>query len=401
MEDRSKWIREHVEAALENGEFEAWYQPIVRSVTGAISDFEALARWKSPEKGMISPGEFIPILEELGLSALLDETMLRNVLTDIQWKIQAGVEVQPVSVNLSQTDFADDTLVGRLTALVDEAKVSHDDIVFEITESASVEAPEVLTRVIAEFHANGFKVWMDDFGSGYSSLNVLAQYDFDLIKLDMKFLQSFSMDGKGATVLRHILAMAQELKMLTLVEGVETLEQFMFLKSYACDRMQGFFFQRPQPLSYYKEHDFRIGDTPSFGGEHRATGDYYDRIKFDQVGDDDLPPVLASFLKEAPQAMLELRDNYLTFLHSNMEYMTFLVRHGIVTPNPEDVRVRGEWKLEIQPYLKAYVMESKEKDAWIPFTDQMPDGEIHGWMRVVAQDPVRNALCFRMIMMER
>ena len=118
MENRQQWIRENISEALKNREFEAWYQPIVRTVSGAVSNYEALARWRSPQLGLVHPTEFIPILEELNMNAQLDEMMLCNVLTDIQKLMIEGRDVPPISVNLSQTDFKDESVVDRLIVLV-------------------------------------------------------------------------------------------------------------------------------------------------------------------------------------------------------------------------------------------------------------------------------------------
>lgn len=397
MENRQQWIRENISEALKNREFEAWYQPIVRTVSGAVSNYEALARWRSPQLGLVHPTEFIPILEELNMNAQLDEMMLCNVLTDIQKLMIEGRDVPPMSVNLSQTDFKDESVVDRLIVLVNLSQVPHDKIIFEITESACVDSPAVLKDAIRKFHNAGFSVWMDDFGSGYSSLNALSQYDFDLIKSDMCFLKSFNSGGKSATVLGHVLSMTQDLHIMTLVEGVENLEHVNFLKKLSCDRMQGYLFQKPAPIEYYK-HQAKVNpDFPFFSGEKKQEAQYYDSIRFKEPGPATMPEELARYMKIPAQATLELTGTDFRLLFSNEEFLEFMAGHGVRKDCFSNSSFRKLWAAEAGPVVRSIVETSRRNHSWEMFADELNGAKVMGWLYAIDEDPSRGAISFKVV----
>ena len=229
--------------ALESGLIRAWFQPVFRSMTGRIPIVEALARWFTPEEKMLSPADFIPALEREGLIFDLDMEILRQACVLYQDFQQRGTPLQGVSVNLSRLDFKQENLFETVCATLDRYSVPHEAIKLEITESMMLEDTETFEKLFQKFSDAGFTIWLDDFGSGYSSLNVLQNYSFDVIKFDMLFLRKLSV--RGREMLASLISMAKTLGIHTLTEGVETEEQREFLLSTGCEAQQGFYYSKP------------------------------------------------------------------------------------------------------------------------------------------------------------
>ena len=236
-------IMRNFEKALENGWIQIDYQPIIRTMTKTVCSCEALARWSDPEYGMISAGQFIPILEETGQIYRLDLYVFEQVCRDYAAAEQDSHGRIPVSVNLSRKDFLHDDLPDVLDRISQKYGVPREYTSLEITESAFVTSIDKVGPCIRRFHQMGYGVWMDDFGSGYSSLGVLKRYAFDGLKLDMSFLRDF--DEKAKKIITSIVAMAKELNISTLAEGVETEDQYLFLREIGCEKIQGYYFARP------------------------------------------------------------------------------------------------------------------------------------------------------------
>ena len=240
---------DNLQKALDLHWIKVYFQPIYDNHTGQVSDYEALARWQDPVKGLLGPGQFIPVIEKWHLTYLLDRYMLEEVLKKLQaWK-KNGVALRPISVNLSHEDFDRPAIVSELTELVDSYGVDHNLISIEITERDLSGDMGKLREKMRDLHALGFKFWMDDFGSGYSSLNGLYEYDFDLIKIDMKFVQHLDdNNGTNRKLMRSLVKVAKEMDILSLTEGVETEEEYAFVKQIGCDKTQGFLLAKPRPM---------------------------------------------------------------------------------------------------------------------------------------------------------
>lgn len=253
-------ILRNFEKALENGWIQVYYQPVIRAMTGSVCNCEALVRWMDPEVGMISPGRFIPILEETGQIYQLDLYMFEQVCRDYSRMKKAGKRLIPVSVNLSRKDFLHDDLPDAIDGISRKYSVPREFTNLEITESAFVKNIDKVDSFIRRFHEMGYKVWMDDFGSGYSSLGVLKRYSFDELKLDMSFLQEF--DENSRQIIISIVRMAKKLNISTLAEGVETKEQFQFLRNIGCEKIQGYYFAHPMPIQdlapYFNRRDLPV-----------------------------------------------------------------------------------------------------------------------------------------------
>lgn len=239
----------HFYEALEKGWIEVYYQPEVRALTREICGFEALARWRDPERGLISPGVFVPVLEDAHLVDRLDLYVLQRVCEDLQRIRREGLDVTHISVNLSRVDFQLNDMLQEVEIICRAHGVPREFLHIEITESALNENDAFLKQEIARLRAQGFELWMDDFGSGYSSLNNLKDFQFDMLKIDMAFLRDFETKPQSRVILSAVVDMAKKLGLHTLAEGVETEEQYAFLKSIGCETLQGYLFSPPVPLA--------------------------------------------------------------------------------------------------------------------------------------------------------
>ena len=259
-----QYVVNHIDEAIEKGYLKAFYQPVVWSKGRALCGAEALARWIDPKYGFMSPAKFVPALENARLIYKLDKEILRLVCQDIRYNLDNELPVLPVSINFSRADFGLIDIAEVVTQTVEEYKIPHELLHIEITESALTDEEDTLKLTINRLHENGFATWLDDFGSGYSSFNVLKDYEFDVLKLDMKFLTGFSSNTKSRALIKSVVAMAEQIGMKTLCEGVETMEQAAFLEEASCGRLQGYLYGKP--LSYQdmmeriKKGDFTLSD---------------------------------------------------------------------------------------------------------------------------------------------
>lgn len=254
---RKKEIAEQIiisemKKALETNQFQVYLQPKCEMDTGKIIGSEALVRWIHPSQGIISPGEFIPVFEKNGFISELDYYVLRTTCKMIRKWLDEGKRVCPISVNVSRTDLYNPNLLEQIKECVEEFDVPHELIAFELTESAFVSDNMQLYNLAKLLQENHFNVMMDDFGSGYSSLNSLREIPVDVLKIDLKFLPPSSDDERGNVILHSVVDMANRLGLEVIVEGVETIEQAEFLLSIGCKNAQGFYFYRPMPVSEYE-----------------------------------------------------------------------------------------------------------------------------------------------------
>lgn len=255
-------VLDRVDQAIDERWIRPYYQAVVRPSTGEVCHEEALARWIDPEFGFLSPGQFIPILEEANLLHKVDLHMVDCILADIAEKRREGVPVVPVSVNVSLGDLGQLDIVGEIMGKVDAAGVAHDLLVIEFTESVAMEDADLFRKEVGRLRSAGFEVWMDDFGSGYSSLNSLKDFDFDVVKLDMDFLRG-NRGERTWDIIGGVVDVVEKLGMRALAEGVETEAQAWRLEEEGCDMLQGFYFASPQPLETI------IGEVRSGSGPRR------------------------------------------------------------------------------------------------------------------------------------
>ncbi|MDO5703168.1 MAG: GGDEF domain-containing phosphodiesterase, partial [Lachnospiraceae bacterium] len=242
-------------SAIEEKQFKVYYQPKydIRCEPPRLSSAEALVRWQHPELGMISPGQFIPLFEGNGLISVVDSYVFEETAAQIAaWKNRYGVCV-PVSVNLSRSDIYDSSIIDRLTKLIEKNGLNYRDLKLEVTESAYTDNVPQLLEIISRLRRIGFEVEMDDFGSGYSSLNMLSAMPIDVLKMDMKFVRNIEKNETDLRLVKLILDIAKYMNLRVIAEGVETEGQMKLLKDAGCDLIQGFYFSRPLPAHEFEE----------------------------------------------------------------------------------------------------------------------------------------------------
>lgn len=244
LENRAYVLR-HFDRALREGYIRIYFQPVIRTLSGKICGMEALARWEDPDKGLLTPGIFIPVLEGARIIDKLDRYVLEAAARFLAERRRKGLPVVPVSVNLSRVDFEVSQPLDMVEEVMKRYRLSRRLIRIEITESALVKSEKVLKKAIAAFRKAGYECWLDDFGSQYSSLNVLHTFYLDELKIDMAFLRHFN--ERSRKIIKSIVVMAKTLGIHTLAEGAETREQVEFLRSIGCEKIQGFYYSRPRP----------------------------------------------------------------------------------------------------------------------------------------------------------
>ena len=242
---KNQYIVNHIDEAIENGWIRAYYQPVVWSKDQSLCGAEALARWIDPVYGFLSPNEFIPVLENTRLIHKLDACIIEYVCKNMRKALDEKKPVVPVSINLSRLDFELMDVIRVIETNIARYNIDKKYIHVEITESALAKDTDSLKAIVNTLKKNGYSIWLDDFGSGYSSLNVLKDFDFDVIKIDMNFLTGFEQNERSKDILECVIQLATKLSMKTLTEGVETKEEADFLKRIGCNRLQGFLFGKP------------------------------------------------------------------------------------------------------------------------------------------------------------
>lgn len=240
-----KFIEENMQLAINERQFQMYLQPKYSITQNVIIGAEALVRWKHPDKGMIFPNQFIPIIEENGFVKKVDYYIWREACHFIRRCQKEGVSPMPISVNVSRIHLRDnDECIQILSEMIEEAGIGKELLELEITETAD---DQQISNKALQLKEEGFTLLMDDFGSGYSSLNILLETPFDVIKLDRKFMENMMVSRKGRLILEQVVAMANKLELGLLAEGVETKEQVDLLQSIGCDQVQGYYYAKPMP----------------------------------------------------------------------------------------------------------------------------------------------------------
>ena len=321
-----EFILKNFESAIQNGYIKAYYQPIVRSITRNISDSEALARWEDPDMGIISPLDFIPVLEKHHLIKELDLCILRCICDTYQKLKEYGCIVPHFSINLSRLDFNHPRLFEDFIEILNENNVPVEAIHVEITESVMLDDQGKFREILDKFKNAGFHIWMDDFGSGYSSLTVLKDYEFDLLKIDAAFLKNFGHRSKQ--MLTAVINMAKALGIHTLTEGIETEEQYSFMLDAGCELIQGFYFFKPLSAEDFIKYVKKENESVEPDDENL----YWDDIgNFNFLSSNPLECYISNsrgnqnefdmaLFTKIPLALLEYKNGYTKCVYYNSEY---------------------------------------------------------------------------------
>ena len=385
-------IIDNLDKAIEEGWIKVYYQPIVRSTSGKVCDVEALARWDDPVRGLLSPASFIPILEETGLIHKLDMCVVRQVLMDLKLQEKSSHWNVPVSINFSRADFDGCDLVNEICTLVDEAQIDRALINIEITESMVGSDFDYMKEQIERFRAQGFQVWMDDFGSGYSSLDVLQSVKFDLIKFDMGFMRRLDEGGNGKIILTEMMRMATSLGVDTVCEGVETDAQVRFLQEIGCSKLQGYYFMKPVPpvqiLERYTEEIQNGFEDPRAAAYYDTMGrvNLYDLSFMANIDDS----VIKNTFDIVPMGVMEVNSdgNRVRYVRSNQSYRDFMKRafgFDLSDPNMEYIVPKEGPGSDFMKALEA--CRDNGNRAFI--NEEMADGSVaHSFARIIGKNPV-------------
>ena len=389
---KRQYIIENIDTAIKEKWIVMYLQPIIRAVNTRVCDVEALARWNDPEKGLLSPADFIPVLEEAGLIYKLDLYMIDQILECMKKEKAAGFYLVPHSINLSRSDFEACDIVEEIRKRVDEAGVDRSLITIEITESIIGRDFEFMKEQVEKFRKHGFPVWMDDFGSGYSSLDVLQSIPFDLIKFDMSFLRKLDEGEAGKIILTELMKMATSLGLDTICEGVETEEQVRFLREIGCSKLQGYYFSQPVPFETLKE--LRKNNTLILR-ENPKESEYYERIGRVNLFDlsflanmDD--SVLNNTFDAVPMGILEInaKGDKVKYVRSNPSFRDFMKRafgFDLSDPNIEYV-VPHEGPGST--FMKV-IVQSENNNSRAFVDEKIKDGaNVRSFVRIIGKNPV-------------
>ncbi|MEG2086209.1 MAG: EAL domain-containing protein [Clostridia bacterium] len=248
---REQEIIQMMTSALEKKQFLPYYQPKYDLQTNMICGAEALARWIHPVEGMIYPNEFIPIFEKNGFIIKMDEYIWEQVCIFLKQQIDANKKVLPISVNISKVDLYNPNLSEKLISLIEKYEIPVELLPLELTESIYTENKELLNFVMKQLQDYGFIIMMDDFGSGYSSLNMLQEIPVNVLKIDLRFLSGENKAGRGSNILSSVIRMAKWLNLHVVTEGIETKQQADFLRSIGCKEGQGYYYAKPMPQNEF------------------------------------------------------------------------------------------------------------------------------------------------------
>ena len=328
--ETNQYILDNLDRAIAEKWVKVYFQPIIRAANGRVCDEEALSRWIDPDTGLvIMPDDFVPILEKNNLIYKLDLYVVEQVIEKLKTQMAHGLYTVPVSVNLSRSDFDTCDIVEEVRRRVDDSGISRDRITIEITESTIGRDFEFMKSQIERFQSLGFQVWMDDFGRGYSSMDLLQEIHFDLIKLDMYFMLHFDKE-KSRIIVIELIKMAIALGIETIVEGVETEEMLEFLKEAGCTKLQGFYYCKAIPTEQMLER-YRTGTQIGF--ENPEESSYYKAIGnanlYDLSGMNKAEIAKGQYFSSLPMAVIETDGKELSVIRRNNSYDYFLKIMGL------------------------------------------------------------------------
>ncbi len=326
--EKAKYLLSNFDRALKEEWIEVYYQPIIRAASGRVCNEEALVRWDDPIIGVLNPGDFIAILEAVNVVHKLDLYVLEHVLVKMKEQQKQGIFVVPTSINLSQIDFYSCDIVDELVARVDDAGIPRSKIALEVTETATARNNENVLEQLVKLKELGFKVWMDDYGSGDSSPMLFQKIHFDLLKINISLVNQVKYNETAKVIITELIRMAIALGMETAAEGVETEEQAEFLKEIGCAKLQGFYYCRPIP----KEVVFdRYKKGAQIGFENPAEADYYSAVGnvnlYDlsvakKEPDEDNP--MSGYFDTWPMAIVESDGEDFTVVRGNKTFREFV-----------------------------------------------------------------------------
>ena len=322
--DLQQYFVDNLDKAIEQKWIKAYHQPLVRAASGLVSDEEAFARWEDPEKGVFAAAEFVPVLEEEGLTYKLDLYMVERVLDKMEGQREHGLFVVPESINIGRSDFDSCDMVEEVIKRIDESGFSRDKLSIELSEKIIASDMSFMKKQIERFRKAGVKVWMDNYGSGYASMLILINIKFDLLKVDGIFIDQLKKNEKGRIITTELIKTAVSLGMDTVAECVETSEQVSFLKEIGCAKLQGYYYIHPISLADIIK---RNEQGKQIGFENPDEKEYFEKLgrlnlydlsisRNDEKG-------LEKYFDTMPMAVFGLDDTKASFIRANKSFREF------------------------------------------------------------------------------
>ena len=333
-------VLEHFEDALKDGSIKVFAQPFVRTFSGKVCGAELLARWDTQTGERLRPDEFIPVLEEARLIHKLDLNVIDFAVRMLRSTMDSGHEIVPMSINISRADFALIDVFEEVDRAARMFEIPREYLRIEVTETVIAEHDAAVRDTLARFRANGYQVWIDDFGSGVSSLNVLKDYDVDALKIDMLFLRNFN--EKSRAIVTSIVRMAKELGIHTIAEGVETQDQADFLTSIGCEVIQGYLCGKPAIATAVTARCRRMGLEPESP---------FERQMYARAG-------LVNLVTDVPVAVASFRGGDLSILCANDAYLGVIREIGY--PGREELNsVLSMREYPIREKFEAHLLKAR------------------------------------------
>ncbi len=389
-----QYIINNFDEALRTKKIKAFFQPIMRTLTGKVCGAEALARWEDPAEGILSPFYFVGILEKHRLIHKLDLAILDSICDTYHMLKEKGAPIVPFSINLSRLDFNEVDMLGEITKLLKKRNVPPNALHIEITESVMLDNTIYFRRLFDSFHDAGFNIYMDDFGSGYSSLNVLKDYQFDVLKIDMRFLSDVGVRSKS--ILASVVNMAKVIGIHTLAEGVETPEQVQFLRDIGCEMLQGYYYSMP----INEEQFYRFITSGRQSIEKPEEGCYWEKVgQINFLSSDPLLEFGASdhtdadeksymFMNSAPLALIEYDGRTAVFKYINSAYRRDLLKVGITSENDLELAINDKERPYHQTFFD-FIDSASKTDEIRTIDNVMNEGYFTFKVRCIARSGER------------
>ncbi len=388
-EENKQYFIDNLDKALECGWIKVFHQPIIRAANGYVCDEEAVTRWCDPVRGNFDPSSFIPILEEAKLVYKIDLYVTEQIISKILSQEKEGLFVVSESVNLSRSDFESCDIVEEIRKRADNSGIAREKITIEITESIVGSDVDYMKKQIERFQELGFKVWMDDYGSGYSSPKILQAIPFDTIKLDMQFMRQFYESDKSKIILTEIVRMAMGLGIETVAEGVESQEQADFLKEIGCTKLQGFYYGKPIP---FEEIIDRNRKGIQIGFENPEEAEYYSSLGkinlYDMSFSNNEDESIQSYFNTMPMVIGETDGKELRMVRCNKSYREFMKNNAFHLDNPNKI-VFADINTPHRGTFVKFVKQCAQDGRPVVMSERMQDGDsVHFFIRRVAVNPV-------------
>ena len=384
-----QYFIDNLDKAISEEWIKAYHQPLIRAANGHVCDEEAFARWEDPQNGIFKPDDFLPVLERENLTYKLDLYMAERVLKKLKMQGEGGLHIIPESINLARSDFYQCDMVKEICKRIDASGLSRDKLAVELSERTVASDVDFFKAIVGRFQEEGIDVWMDDYGSGYSSLLILLKIKFNLLKIDKAFVDQIERGEAGRIILTELIKTALSLGMDTVAEGVETKAQAEFLTEIGCTKLQGYYFIQAISLAEILERN-KKGIQIGYENPEEAT-------YFEQLGRVNLYDLsisrrddesLSNYFDTMPMAIFSFSDDKVTLVRSNKSFKEF-----VYARYPQAKTVRTFSYDAIKPGPGYYSFNSMRQCAADGkreiIDDRYPDGRsVQLFIRRIAVNPV-------------